>query len=178
MSISTEPTESINKVEHMKFLIGRFDHYYDSANNKGSFYIGINTFILGGICVGFSSYCKNVQLGMCTCVVAIILLVTCFASIFYTLLAMTPFLKINFGSNTDDSLVFFGGITKYEEADFHLRFRNQLDNEIIEDYQNQIYTLSKGLNDKYKWLQEAGFFLIIEFMILIPLLSLLIYNLK
>lgn len=171
-------TDLINRIEHMKFLIGRFDHYYDSVNNKGSFYIGINTFILGGICVGFSNYCKSVQLGMSTCVVTIILLVTCFASIFYTLSAMAPFLKISFGSNTDDSLIFFGGIAKLEEVDFHSRFKNQTENEIIEDYQSQIYALSKGLNDKYKRLQKAGFFLTIEFIILIPLLSLLIFILK
>ena len=169
---------TIDRLEHMKFLIGRFDHYYDSVNNKGSFYIGINTFILGGICVGFSNYCKNVQFGMCTYVVTIVLLITCFTSIFYTLSAMTPFLKISFGSNTDDSLISFGGIAKFEEVDFHSRFKDQTDNKIIEDYQNQIYTLSKGLNDKYKWLQQAGFFLTIEFITLIPLLSLLIYNLK
>ena len=50
------------KYEHAKFVIERFDHYYDTVNSKGSFYIGLNTFILGGLCAGYISIADKMVL--------------------------------------------------------------------------------------------------------------------
>ena len=35
--------------EELQFIINRYDHYYDSVNNKGQFYLGFNTFLIGGL---------------------------------------------------------------------------------------------------------------------------------
>ena len=37
--------------DRLKYTINRFDHYFDSVNNKSAVYIAINTFITGGIIV-------------------------------------------------------------------------------------------------------------------------------
>ncbi|HEY9488539.1 MAG TPA: hypothetical protein VIQ51_09410, partial [Chryseosolibacter sp.] len=35
--------------EHLRFCIERFDHYYDSVNNKCALFLTVNTFIVGGL---------------------------------------------------------------------------------------------------------------------------------
>ncbi|WP_278020838.1 hypothetical protein [Flavobacterium ginsengisoli] len=35
--------------ERLNFNVSRFDHYYDTINNKIAVYIAINTFLLGGV---------------------------------------------------------------------------------------------------------------------------------
>ena len=37
--------------DRLEYTINRFDHYFDSVNNKSAVYIAINTFITGGIIV-------------------------------------------------------------------------------------------------------------------------------
>lgn len=45
-----------SKYNHLQFIIQRFDQYFDAINNKGSFYIGLNTFILTGLSAGYFAF--------------------------------------------------------------------------------------------------------------------------
>ena len=42
----------MDRIENQKFIISRFDHLYDSINNKGNFLITFQSFLIGGAIVG------------------------------------------------------------------------------------------------------------------------------
>ena len=85
----------MSKYDHAKFLIERFDHYYDSVNNKGAFYIALNTFIFGGLCVGYITLYKDIDVNAVIWVLLSILLTSNLISTVFTVLATMPFLKDN-----------------------------------------------------------------------------------
>ena len=47
--------------ERLKFCIERFDHYYDSTNNKSAVFLAIGTFVLGGLIAGYPYIVENVS---------------------------------------------------------------------------------------------------------------------
>ena len=165
------------KIDQCRFLINRFDHYNDSINNKGVFYLSINTFILGGLCVGYSSYFKEIKqstdlypwiLGL-----AFILLISCLASIYCTVIAIIPYLKDNHVNDDQPSLIFFGGISRHQCNTFFDKFSSQTESALLLDYCRQTHSLAKGLNNKFKWFIRANRFLLVEYVLLIILIFLL-----
>ena len=162
--------DTLQKIEHSRFLINRFDHYNDSINNKGAFYLSINTFILGGICIGYSSYCKEIkacgELYPWLIFIATFLLILCLASILCTIVAITPYLKDNHVNDDQPSLIFFGGISRYQCSMFVDKFLAQTESSMVEDCARQNHSLAKGLTTKFKWLTIASRFLLGEYVFL------------
>lgn len=167
-----------NKYEHGKFIIQRFDEYFNSINNKAAFYIAVNTFIFGGICTGYISLYDKVTAGMDVLIFSSFHLLCSFGSILYTLFAMTPFTKHSYSYNNSTSLLFFGGIAKFTCADFQQKYLNQDDALLLEDMTEQIHCLANGLNKKFKRLKIASLFLVIQFALLLPFFYLIIKNIK
>lgn len=169
--------ETHQKIEQCRFMIGRFDHYNDSINNKGAFYLSINTFILGGLCVGYSTYCRQIKQAtdLYPWVIgsAIILLLCCLASIFCTIIAITPYLKDNHVNDDQPSLIYFGGISRYQCNTFVDKFSNQSQLAILTDCSRQTHSLAKGLTRKFKWFVRANIFLLVEYVFLIIIIFLL-----
>ncbi|RZK02546.1 MAG: hypothetical protein EOO43_23355, partial [Flavobacterium sp.] len=94
--------------ERLHFNVGRFDHYYDSINNKIAVYIAINTFLLGGVLGAYLTisckiikYCDAFQLLMC-CVTFVGLLT----------IAVLVYASIPFLNYLTPSLYYFGTISK------------------------------------------------------------------
>ena len=99
--------------DRLQYTIGRFDHYFDSVNNKSAVYIAINTFITGGIIVlltqtnlvcemsGFGKFCIG------------FLLLTGVVSLIILSLASIPFF-----SKKPDSLYYFGSVSQMKESEF------------------------------------------------------------
>ena len=165
-----------------KFIIERFDKYNDSVNNKGALYLSVNTFILGGICVGYCSFYKDCHpdgqlFGWLLAAVAL-LLACCLASILYTILAIDPYLKDNLVNDDKPSLLFFGGISKLTCNEFSGRFLKRTVEEAKEDSIRQAHSLAFGLNKKYRNLKIASRFLIAEYTLLIATLLLTYFNSK
>lgn len=168
------------KYEHAKFIIDRYDHYYEGVNSKGAFYIGLNTFILGGICVGFISLhtqvnTDNLFWGMG---ISLILFISNFISTLFTILALKPFLKENCSDEQHKSLIYFGSIANQQLQIFKKRFDEADENSIQEDLVEQLHCLATGLKQKYFYLRISGQILLIQFLTIIPLLFLIAYNLK
>lgn len=166
------------KYEHAKFIIERFDHYYDGVNNKGTFYIGLNTFIFGGICVGYLSLHDKVDANFVFWALFDGLIICNALSIFFTVLAIMPFLKDNQHKEELPSLVYFGGIAKHELAHYKEKFLNANTNGMLDDLVQQVYCLATGLDSKYKKLKKASHFVVAQFILMLPLLYLIIKNLK
>jgi len=166
------------RIEQGKFSIQRYDHYYDTVNNKSAFFIGLNTFILGGICTGYVTLYKEIAFTSWLYFFTGVHLACCLGSILYTLLAMTPFTKDKYSNDNSTSLLFFGGVAKHTHSHFHQKFLLLDEPTFLEDITKQIHCLSKGLDQKFSRLKIASYFLISQFTLLIPFIYLLIKNLK
>jgi hypothetical protein len=169
--------ETHQKIEQARYLINRFDHYNDSINNKGAFYLSINTFIFGGLCVGYVTYCEKLKQSVVfypwVIGVAAILLTCCLASIFCTIVAITPYLKDNHVNDDQPSLIYFGGISRYVCNDFLSKFSSQSEASMLTDCARQTHSLAKGLTRKFKWFVRGNWFLLAEYLLLIILFFLL-----
>jgi hypothetical protein len=154
------------KYEHAKFIIERFDHYYDTVNNKSSFYIGLNTFILGSICAGYIGVGNKVDQGIYFWMLLILIFSLCIVGIVYTINAISPFLKDN--ENRDDvpSRIFFGGIARYKLNDFLEKCKEEDDHSTLEDMYRQVHCLANGLDSKFKNLKVVSLLLLFQIIII------------
>lgn len=166
------------KYEHSRFLIERFDQYYEAVNCKGSFYLAWNSFLLGGICVGYLSLYKEIIPSLSIWVLFALLIISNILSLCFTVLALMPFLKENSTREDLPSLIFFGGITKHQAGNFREKYLAATDADILEDAVQQIHCLASGLSLKYKRLRLAGRFVVAQLIVVFPLLLLIILNIK
>jgi hypothetical protein len=164
--------------DHAKFLVERFDHYYDSVNNKGAFYIGLNTFIFGGICVGYITLHNDISINWLHWFLFALLLLANLLSLLFTVWAIMPFLTDNHNQPAAPSLIYFGGIAKHELPYFKEKFSSLTDPAMLDDLMQQVHCLARGLDSKYKKLKRASQFVIVQFIVMIPLLLLIVNNLK
>lgn len=168
---------TIEKYEHAKFVIERFDHYYDSVNNKGAFYIGVNTFLLGGLFIGFISLYQQVAKPQYLWVMLIIFAMCSIVSTIATILAINPFLLSGKKKSKNRSLIFFGSVADYQKENYVSTFLAQDNERILNDTVSQTYFLAKGLSLKYQRLKVAGYLLIVQFILLIPIIYCITKNL-
>ena len=162
--------------EQLLFNINRYDHYYDSVNNKGQFYLGLNTFIIGSLGAAFATLQNQKICNMCLYSLMTIILSMSFLSAFYTLRAILPYLKS--GNRQTTSLIFFGSVSSFTQQEFLNKIKNVSEEEVYQDLALQAHQLATGLSLKFNRLKHAGIFMAIEFLLLIPFLILFFINLK
>lgn len=160
-------------IEQSKFLINRYDHYFDSINNKGVFYITINTFLLGAtvsLLDKFIPYAGNwiYYLVFTFCLVNVL-------STILTILAINPF-----KSSTQDepSLIYYYQISNQDLVSFKKAFADQSEELLVNDFASQIYQLANGLRVKFNRLYIAGILLLTQFILLLPIVTITILNIK
>ena len=151
-----------DKINHAKYLISRFDHYYDSTNNKGNLFLVLNTFLLGGLSTAYFSLVKEYNFTCWTYPIIVLLVASGLFSILCTLKAILPYTSSN-----GTSLAYFGDIAHTSQSNFKKRFKEQSDLKLQEDLVNQIYILAKGLKRKFFFLKVAGILIGTEFIFLL-----------
>lgn len=159
--------------DRLKYTIDRFDHYFDSVNNKTAVYIAINTFITGGIIVLLtqtSLICDMTSFGIACIWVLLFLGIT---SLIMLSVASIPFFTIK-----PHSLYYFGSIAEMEKSEFKNKSKNYTNENELHDLRSQTYVLSKGLTKKFKWLKKAGILLVAQFILLFIILVNILINLK
>lgn len=162
------------KREELKFIIGRYDHYYDSVNNKGSFYLAINTFVLGGIvAVSDTILGKCSDSRMCLGLFVAILLMGAI-SLVSTLFSIKPYLNTK-RDNNSGSLIFFGDVAGCSEEQYNKLWDNLATDGYYKDLRCQAALLSKGLSSKFGKLNIATWALIAQ-VILITILFIITTN--
>jgi len=159
------------KYDHLKFLIERFDHYYDSINNKGVFYITLNIFLFGGICITYTTYQASITNSTWYCLLA--MLICCFGSMLFTIRALRPYMKDNHVNDSLNSLVFYGGIAKHTANLYLEKFDRETEDTIVVDMQRQVHCLAIGLHTKFKRLKYASYLLTVQFCLMFPLFFLI-----
>jgi hypothetical protein len=159
--------------ERLKFCIDRFDHYYDSINNKSAVFLALGTFIVGGMVASYPFLKVNVN---CTFGLQLLLLLTIafgLAAMITIIIAVTPYL-----SKKGSSMFYFNSISTKENKEFAKESMNYKEEDELADLRIQVYDLASGLRKKYLRLRIAGIFFTIMFFIIIPLIVLIIINLK
>jgi len=163
----------MEKQEHLKFCIERFDHYYDSVNNKSALFLAVNTFIVAGL----MSIYPNIQLTFeCGIWINSFFSIIVFAgliSILMTLSAGIPFL-----AKPGKSHLYFGSIAAMSLDEFRNSLSVLSADGLEQDYSTQIHQLSRGLRAKFRRLQWAGYLIFSEFVLAIPFIILLMNNIK
>lgn len=163
--------------EQLEFIIGRYDHYYDSVNNKGQFYLGLNTFIIGSMGAAFSMLNTSHTCTICLYVLLAIILLIGFTSTYYTLRAILPYLKPG-DESASPSLIFFGSVSKLTKEQYLTKVSSVSAGDVVTDLISQAHQLALGLSLKFGRLKIAGLLIACEFAFLIPFLILFFINIK
>lgn len=170
--IKTERYYTMELLEETKFIIGRYDHYYDSINNKGNLYLVLNTFIAGGVISGYYALDEKYHFG---CFFKYLLLLTILINVgstLLTLLAIKPYFSKRKGIR-DNSLYYFGDVAGREIDNYDKTFTKATEEELLRDSLSQVHKLACGLNSKFKKINVASILiglqviLILFFMILL-----------
>ncbi len=160
--------------ERLKYCIDRFDHYYDSVNNKSSVFLGLSTFIVGGLVAGYFVIAPLVNCGFWVHTLLKVLIGLGVATMIIVILAATPYL----GKDTD-SLHFFGAIGCMDSTSFCAKSASQCTEEDeLNDLRSQVHQLACGLCGKFIKLKDAGILFTIQFCLFVPLFIIILCNLK
>lgn len=159
--------------ERLKFCIGRFDHYYDTINNKSSVFLGLSTFIVGGLVAGYPSLIFLINCSFLIHSLMVVLLGIGITIMIIVVLAATPF-----QGKESESLHFFGSISKMEKEQFCNNSTLCSEEDELKDLRSQVQYLSRGLASKFNKLKWAGRLFTVQFSLFVPLITLIIYNLK
>lgn len=157
--------------DRLKYTIGRFDHYFDSVNNKSAVYIAINTFITGGIIVLLTQttlVCEMTWFGKFC--IGLLLLIGIISLIILSL-ASIPFF-----SKKPDSIYYFGSVSQMKESEFNKTSEEYSKKDELKDLRSQTYILSKGLTKKFTRLKLAGILLVAQFALLLIILLTILIN--
>ena len=146
------------KIEALKHTMNRYDHYYDSVNNKGSLYLALNTFLFGGIITGYYAINENIAGRWDILLFAWIGLICCLLSILFTFWAIFPYINKQAGC-VNGSVLFFGNVSNLSFSSFKKMYEEMSEEKLHEDYMQQVHLLSLGLQKKFCKLQIATYLL-------------------
>jgi hypothetical protein len=142
-----------DRITNLKFIIERFDNYYDSINNKANLYLTITTFFFAGTITGFytidSMHHFSPGMWVFLFVPAMLCNITSFS---YTIRAINPFLRKH---STTNSLMFFADVNDYSESSWSEKWKSSDDSSWVQDLEQQAHLLAKGLQIKYSSLSCA-----------------------
>jgi hypothetical protein len=174
------------QIELLQFSIGRYDHYFDSVNNKANFWLAFDSFVLGAVVVAYKDFVqplyslKPVSKAACWLDIEMgVFVLLSLLSIGLILLASYPFtrppkkLPVSSAATeapapTDPPLssLYYDhvAIRTIEEFSAHL---SQLPlAQLAHDYHRQAHQLSQGLSAKYRRLRQAGWVLFAQLGVL------------
>tara|TARA_R110002051_G_scaffold76285_2_gene139478 strand:- start:32 stop:547 length:516 start_codon:yes stop_codon:yes gene_type:complete len=161
------------KIEQLRFVLTRFDHYTEGANSKGNFLLAFCGFLVGFVGSNYSEIIaiNNNAYENLTGILLFMILTLGLFSIGFIIIAVSPFLKSNNSSNKKyHSLIFFNSIAQMDEKEFTKEIKKQKENSIVEDLSKQVHIISNGLNSKYSkigWSLKLLIFQLILIMVII-----------
>lgn len=154
INITTVP----DKIDTLKHTMDRYDHYYDSINNKGNLFLTLNTFLLGGMITGYYSIKAEIANQCGVKFFVWIGLICCLLSLGYTLWAIIPYLNKQ-ADRVNGSVINFSNVSNISFNDFKQMYSHITDKKRYEDYVHQVYLLACGLQKKFGRLKTATYLL-------------------
>ncbi|QYH40553.1 hypothetical protein GYM62_17755 [Algoriphagus sp. NBT04N3] len=159
--------------ERLKYCIDRFDAFYDTVNNKSSVFLGLSTFMVGGLIAG---YLPIMELIVPTSVFPLLYLSA--VGIGLITMIILVFASIPYSGKKSESRYFFGSISSLSADQFYSKSLDCNDEDELIDLRCQVYQLSIGLESKFEKLKWSGWLLTAQFTLLIPIIILILTNLK
>lgn len=160
--------------ERLQFCIARFDHYYDSVNNKSAVFLALGTFIVGGILASYSSLHDIANCGFWTDLIIFLIVALGIGNLILIIVAAIPYL-----SRDKDSLIYFASIHNKGEDQFSSESAACCTEDAhLPDLRKQASVLATGLYKKFQVLQIAGFLFLIKFILSMILLLTIALNIK
>lgn len=159
--------------ERLKFCIERFDHYYDSTNNKSAVFLAIGTFVLGGLIAAYPYISDNVPCSIWvygTYYTSAALAVT---TLIVVILAATPYL-----TQSNESAYYYGSIASKSKEEFSIESGSFDAVKDLTDLRDQVHGLANGLKRKFKLLYLAGRLYLLMFISIAAFAIALLINLK
>ncbi|SFZ93356.1 hypothetical protein SAMN05428642_10387 [Flaviramulus basaltis] len=158
--------------DRLIYTISRFDHYFESVNNKTAVYIAINTFVLSGVLASYVNIDKYIKeytdiFNLILCAILGLGLIT----LIILVLASIPYF-----SKKPNSLFYFGTIGTLSKEDFIEQSKKYDSKDELKDLRSQVHILSKGLNKKFERLKLSGRLLVFQFIGLVPLIIIFLIN--
>lgn len=142
------------KIDMLRHTMDRYDHYYDSINNKGNVFLTLNTFLLGGIITGYYSIKDTLTGDIYTTLFVLLALICCLISIGYTLWAIIPYLSKQ-ADSLNGSAIYFDNVSNLSFQSFKKMYDDMTDIKAYEDYVQQVHLLAIGLQKKFCRLKRA-----------------------
>jgi hypothetical protein len=135
--------------------------------------LSLGIFIVGGLVAAYPSLLDKVSCNLWLHLNMVILI-----SLGVTNLLLITWTSMPFLSKEENSLLYFGAVAKLTQAGFRGRSASALADAELDDLRDQVHALATGLRTKFKRLQIAGCLLMIQFAFFIPLIILIVKNLK
>lgn len=160
------------KIENLKFIIGRYDHYIESTQTKSNVYISLNTAVIAGVITIISALELN---KMCIELNIILLLIAILAviGIVMALVAVKPNLL---NKKSQDSIIFFNDVSSYKCKEFLSKVKNIEEDGFLTDMSIQAHNLASVLSKKYCLIKWVGKLIKLEFILLIIWLIIFMSN--
>lgn len=159
--------------ERLKFCIGRYDHYYDSVNNKSNVYLTLSVFIFGGLMGIYPTILEKTNSNIWVNIFMLLIMLIGLTAMLITVLASRPFL-----TKETDSLLFFQSVSNMGLSEFETQSSNASDEQEIKDLRVQTFQLASGLKAKFIKLRLVAGLFALQFALFIPLIFLILNNLK
>lgn len=159
--------------ERLKFCIARFDHYYDSINNKSAVFLGLGTFSLGGLIASYPYLMDHVNCSKAILGLLLLSSVLALSALIIVIVVSTPYL-----SKGKKSMLYFNSIAT-KGLDIFIEDTKNFNMESgLSDLRLQVHDLATGLRKKFKRLRIAAILYTLMFVSIIPLVFLILLNFK
>lgn len=159
--------ENKEKIENLKFIIGRYDNYIDSTHTKSNVYLSLNTAILAGVITLISTIQTSTLTNYLNYILISIAIITVLC-IVIILGAIKPNLL-----SEKTSIIFFGDVAEFGIDNYLDKVKKMNDKEFTIDISNQAHCLAIILTGKFKIIKWVGNLIKLEFILL--LIWLIIY---
>lgn len=155
----------------IKFIINRYDHYFETINSKSNIYLAVNALIIGAVLTGYPLLNKIYSVEGILQLIPMSILLLNLTAIIFTLLAIKPF-----HSRNNNSLIYFNSIAEKKRSDY-IQLMNKVDEtDLINDSILQIHELSIGLKKKFKLINWATIFVAGQLFLILLFAFILIFK--
>jgi len=159
--------------ERLIFSIERYDHYFDSVNNKSAVFLALSTFIVSGLVASYPVLVDKVNCDGFIHSLLIVLITLGISIMIIVVRASTPFTTKEKGS-----LYYFNGVSSLTREEFINQSKIVSQEDDLQDLRIQVHSLANGLTSKFNKLKITGVLFIIQFSLFIPLIFLIVKNIK
>jgi hypothetical protein len=159
--------ENKEKIENLKFIIGRYDNYIESTHTKSNVYLSLNTVVLAGV-ITLISALKISELTNYLAYILIAIAIITVINIIVILGAIKPSLL-----SDKMSIIFFGDVAEFSNDNYLDKIKKMNNKDFTIDIGNQAHYLAKIVSGKFKIIKWVGNLIKIEFILL--LIWLIIY---